>query len=507
MLVEPYKVMPKVIFLIFTVALFVRFLYFPDNINFAYDQARDSFAALDILKGNFKVVGPPTTAGGNIFHGAGIYYVLAPIYFISGNNPEVAVAIFRVVNALGVFLVFYVGSLIFGKVVGILSAFLFAVSFEQSQYSLFFGHPALGDFTVLIFYLGLTLWIFQNRPIGFVIALLGLGLTLQFEDANLTLILSLITYLLIFHKNLKLLNFKTISLGIVAFLVATSTFILSEIKYHFRMSQALLNIASHLGNNSSFNPVYLITAWERFIHDNFLANKFLSPFILLFLGICVAVMIKKKDLRVKTIFLSTWFLGGMIPHLLNPSFTYYYSPGATVSLLILAAFLICQLFRKNKILATIIFGVIIFSNLSLVISQNYKGPNSDIVIQPGMLTVSQKQVLDFIYQKAEGQTFSVSALTVPLNVKTTWDYLFNWYGAIKYHYLPVWIGAADGFPGNLRVETNRSKLPNKQFTIIEPTIGIGQRQVEDFYRIENYFTKVIEERSFGTIKVQERERI
>ena len=485
--------MPRVIFLLFLLAVLVRFLYFPNNVNFAYDQARDSFAALDILKGDFKIIGPPTTAGGEIFHGALVYYILAPIYFFSGNNPEIAAAIFRVINALGVFSVFYIGYLIFNTQVGILSSLLFAISFEQTQYSLFFGHPAPGVFTILIFYLGLALLIFKNESKGFVIALLGLGLSIQFEDANIPLILVFLIFTIIFNKKIKLLNIKFLFLGGVVLALTLSTFILSEIKYNFRMSYALLEIVS-----KSTNETLNIQNIFRLV-----PSVLVVFFIIVFFG-----MIRKKDLRTKGLFLSTWFLGGMIPQILNPNFTYYYSPGATVSLLILASFLIHQLFLKKKILASSIIGVIIFSNLSLVISQNNKGPNSDIVIQPGMLTVNQRQALDYIYEKASGQPFAVNALTVPLNIKTTWDYIFNWYGKEKYGYVPIWGGeAADGFHGRLEVITDRSKLPNRRFTVVEPTVGIGEGNVDDFFRIENYFSKVVEEKTFGTIKVQERERI
>ncbi len=63
---------------------------------------------------------------------------------------------------------------------------------------------------------------------------------------------------------------------------------------------------------------------------------------------------------------------------------------------------------------------------------------------------------------------------------------------------------AAGFPGNLKVETARDKLPEKQFIIIEPTMGIDQSQIDKFFKEESYFTKLIEEKKFGTIVVQER---
>lgn len=484
--------MPKIIFLIFTLAILIRFLYFPENINFSYDQARDSFAALDILKGDLKVLGPPTTAGGNIFHGTLTYYILAPIYLLTNNNPEIAAGVFRLINALGVFLVFYIGKTIFQKEIGLIAALLFAVSFEQSQYSLFFGHPAPGVIGVLIYYLGLTLWFFDNKRWGFILALSGLGLAFQFEDANFVLSLTLLSYLFLFHEKFKSLDFRNFILSVLAFLLVVSTFIISEIKYHFRMSQSLFEII--------LKPSHIFNI-ENVFH--------LVPLIyLLFFVSFIIWLIRKKLTRNKGVFLLVWFLVGMIPQILNSGFTYYYSPGATVSLLIIGSFFIYQIYLKYKLLAVFLILVIILSNLSLITSRNYQGVSSDILIQPGLLTSSERAALDYIYTKASGKPFAVNALTVPLNVKTTWDYLFNWYGKDKYGYLPVWGGeTANGFPGTLTVVTDRSRLPDTRFTILEPTIGIGQKQIDDFIRIENYFSKVIEEKSFGTIKVQVRERI
>lgn len=499
----------KIILLgIFLLALIIRFLYFPNNVNFAYDQARDSFAALELLKGDLKIVGPPTTASDKIFHGALFYYILAPIYSVSGNNPEAAAAILRIANALGIFLVFLIASNIFNKQVGLISAFLFAISLEQSQYSLFFGHPALGAVSVLIFYLGLSQLIFKKKLMGLVVALIGLGLTIQFEDINGLLILNLLIFILMFMKNFRLVNFKTIILSILAFLATISTFVLAEFKYQFRTTQAITSIVASYHNITSDRLGYVLSVSQRLIHDNLLAAGNLSLVVILVVGVAMVMIISKKNLRPQGIFLSIWFLAGLTPHFLSPTFSYYYSPGASVSLLILAAFLIYQLFSKQLILALAILAAVTFSNLSLIVSQNYKGPNADIVIQPGMLTSSQRQALDYIYQKAHGQPFAVSALTVPLNVKTTWDYLFNWYGSSKYYYLPVWgYEAAEGFKGNLEVETDRAKLPIKRFMIIEPTVGIEEYKKVNFLKEEGYFSKVLDEKKFGTITVQEREKI
>lgn len=500
--------MPRVIWLILFLALIVRFLYFPDNINFSYDQARDSFASLDILKGNLKIVGPPTTISDKVFHGVLFYYILAPIYFLSGNNPEVAAAVLRVGNAVGVLLVFAVAANLFNKTVGLLAAFLYAISFEQTQYSLFFGHPALGVMAVLLFYWGLSQLIFKKRANGMITTLAGLGLAIQFEDVSGLLILNLILFLLVFIKNLKILNLKILMFALGVFILTISTFILSEFKYSFRMTTTTIQILKSFDSSSAGNFNHIFFVVNRLVKDNFLNSDRLVPILSLILIILIIFLLIKKNFRQQSLFLILWFFGGLIPDIISKSFSYYYTPGMTVSLLILAAFLIYKLSFKSLVLSGLILLVVIFSNLSQIVGQNYKGVNTDILIQPEFNISQQKRTLDYIYQKAAEEEFSVSAITIPFNVKTTWDYLFNWYGLQKYHYLPIWgHEAASGFYGNLEVEIDRARLPDKRFLIIEPVVGINQDLVDNFIEEENYFSKILEERQFGTIKVQERERI
>lgn len=507
------KLMSKVTILLLTVifilALVIRFLYFPENINFAYDQARDSFASLEVVHGHLRIIGPPTTISDKIFHGVLFYYLLAPIFQLSNGNIEIAAGFLRVLNAAGVFLVFVVASNIFNKKVGFLASFLYAISYEQSQYSLFFGHPSLGVFTILIFYLGLSFLIFRNNPKGFIVALLGLGSTIQAETVNGFLILVFLILVFIYRKNFLYLNFKIIFLGVVTFLIANINYLISEIKYNFRGIKALFDLAGHFSGGSHPGFVYPL-ALIRFIHDNLLANNsliILTGVILIFSSL---IFMRDKNLRPRIIFLLIWFFGGLMPFFFATSFSYYYSPAASVGLLILVAFLMDKILNRvqddnmvGKVFAGVLIAIFSWSNLSLILTENKNGPNPDIVIQRGMILGSQKKVLDYIYEKSGGEKFAVNGLTIPLNVKTTWDYLFNWYGKSQYGYLPVWGGTiADGFPGKLKVIAARDRLPKKQFTIIEPTTGIEKGLIDDFFREENYFTKVIEEKDFNGIKVQ-----
>ena len=475
-------------------------MYFPQDIYFGFDQARDAFATLDILKGDFKLIGPPSAASANLFPGPLAYYIYAPIYFLFNKNPEALSAFLRLYNSFGILLVFLIGRNLFNKQVGLISAFLFAISYEQSQYSLFLSHQALATLTVLLFYLGFSFVLFKNNPVGLLLTALGLGLSIQFHYSYILLVPILVLMLLFFRKKFSF-DIKYYLFSLLILLITISSYILAEFKFNFKFLNEILlqpqkNISIHL------QTVY--STINRSIHDN-LSSVY--PQLTLLMLIVLLIIFSQKYFF-KAIFLLLWFIGGLGVYALSGVPSYYYGASSSVSFLVLAGYISYLVFSRRVFLGIIILSLIIISNTNLITTFNPQGVNKDFIIQPEMLISREKEVLDFIYQKASGDKFAVSAITVPFNIKTTWDYLFNWYGMQKYHYLPVWgHEAAEGFYGNLKVETDRSRLPEKRFLIIEPVVGIRPQLVDQFIKEENYFSKVIETKKFGTITVEYRERI
>lgn len=498
------KHLTVILLLLFLAAVFIRFLYFPDNVYFAYDQARDSYTALEILQGDFKLVGPPSFLSDKIFPGPLIFYIYAPIYFLFDSNPEAVSAVFRVFNSFGVILSFLIATVIFNKRVGILAALLFASSYEQTQYSLFISHQPLAVIPVLLFYLGLSLFIFKKDPRGLILSALGFGLAIQFHYGYLFLILPFLLILFIYRRSIKIPNLKIILFSLLTILTTLSTFIIAELKYH-----TLLSFFTNPSVSSSFHLKETLFIINRFFHDIFIADYNFSHIIAIIAAVFfLYAVITKKQTRKSLIFLMIWFLGGLTPYLLSGVPSYYYSAAASVGLLIAFSFLISVMLPKYKFLAAAFLIAVFINNFSQIITVNKTGVNSDMVIQPGMLTLNQKQALDYIYTSSSGKPFSVNALTVPVNVNTTWGYLFEWYGEKKYGNLPVYGGdAAEGYKGNLKVVKARSELPDSQFLIIEPTLGIRESFRDNFFREESYFTKILEEKKFGVITVQKRQKI
>lgn len=491
--------------LIFLAANIVRFLYFPDNVYFSFDQARDSFTSLGILKGDLKIVGPPSFLNDKIFPGPLIFYLYALIYFFD-KSPEVASAFFRIWNSLGIFLVFFIGSILFNRRTGIIAAIFFAFSYEQSQYSLFLSHQPLAVISILLFYLGLSLYLFQKKPWGLLFTTLGLGLSMQFHYGYIFLAAVLITYALIFRERIKSLQIKWIFISLLVFITTISTFILAELKYHFLSDLIFHSSGPKMQLFSGLHFQETLFVINRFLHDSFLANYLFTPILGLVFLTAIIFLFCQKQMRNRTIFLIIWFAFGLSLYFLSGVSSYYYGAATSVSLLLLSSYFINKLFHFSKFFSLLIIFAVITNNLFSISTINLKGLNSDMAIQPGMLTSSQKKVLDYAYHKAEGRPFAVNALTVPLYVNTTWSYLFQWYGQQKYGYVPFWIGpTASGYAGNLKVINARSELPEKQFLIIEPTTGIREIDKENFFREEGYFTKIAEEKTFGTIIIQLRQ--
>lgn len=487
---------------IFLLAVVIRFLYFPDNIYFGFDQARDAYASQEIFRGNLKIVGPPTS--GNLFHhGVLYYYIFGPTYSLFNGNPEAVAVFLRVFNALGIFIIFAIAALIFNSTVGIMAAILFAFSYEQTQFSLFMNHPSLAVISVLMFYFGLSYWVFKRKNIGIVISLFFLGISIQFEFVELQLIPIFILFTIYFQKNLKLfLTVKNIILSFLAFIIPLSTFLVFEIKNNFYTLRSLPSFLIGGSGNAQVSLSKFLFFIDRFLTDNiFFLNPMTRVIGILFLVILIK-LISDKTYKDKIIFLLLWFFGGFLIYFVTNDDAYFYNTGTSIALLIFTSLILFKIYEKNKIVALIFLMIILFSNLHLISKNNLLGPNQKINPQVGLLLEDEKKVLDFIYLNANHEKFAVNALTMPININTTWDYLFSWYGKEKYEYVPVWGGdAALGYYGMLKIETARSKLPQKRFLIIEPEEGIPSYLIDKFLANEALYNNVTEKQKIGAFEV------
>ena len=160
---------------------------------FSYDQARDAFTILDLLRGDLKIQGPPTSTR-DFFHGVLYYYVVAPGYFFGHGSPIIAAVWLSAINSLGIFISYFMAlRLLNNHFWAGITALLIALSYEQTQYAIYLANTALAPLSVPLIYFGLWLWRHQKNA-GPLLTGLALGLSFQ---ANFIFIYHLVVVIIL----------------------------------------------------------------------------------------------------------------------------------------------------------------------------------------------------------------------------------------------------------------------------------------------------------------------
>ncbi len=210
-------------FALLIIAIFWRIYGGLDSILFTYDQARDALAAQEILKGDLKLVGPPTDIPG-VFHGPLYYYFLALLYGLN-NDPRFAVLGVIFINLLSIVPLYLLAKDMFkSRLWAWVSVLFFAVSFEAVNYARWLSNPTLVVPAFSLYMLGL--W-----KKNWILIAVGMGIAIQAQLFMLYLLPVTLIYFLLFKPEIRNRNFF-IALGILTIFMAT--FVLAEIKFGFQ---------------------------------------------------------------------------------------------------------------------------------------------------------------------------------------------------------------------------------------------------------------------------------
>ncbi len=137
----------------------------------------------------------------------------------------------------------------------------------------------------------------------------------------------------------------------------------------------------------------------------------------------------------------------------------------------------------------------------MILNQNKSG-STLFSIQKDMVLSKQIDAIDYTYERSQGKEFSINTLTSPLWVNIVWSYLYKWYGQNTYHFVPTWHGRGqEGQVISLEPDNNKWKTG---FLIIEPLDGIPQQYLPLTIGQEDSYSKLVSEKEYGAIRVQER---
>ncbi|MFA6005487.1 MAG: hypothetical protein WC775_03290 [Patescibacteria group bacterium] len=510
--------------LIFGIGLLVRFIHF-NHITFGYDQARDAFMAIDIIKGDhLKIVGPNTDIFG-LNHGVLYWYLMAPVYFLFGGSVSAAKLFLVLVNLGGIFTTYYVGSKVFNNTrIGLLSAFLYAVSFEAVQYARWLSNPSPALVTTLLSFYGLWLLLKSNQK-GLLLFFIFWPLSVQFEFflvSHIVLFMFVYGYMIV-HENLKI-DFRRLVSSAAVGLLLLSPLIIEQVKYGFR---GIVSLLAFLGTDKSIVRSAManyISFLDKIINTFYWNISGLNLFVAGILAVCLLVYsvekIRSKSQLSKPLIFSVFIL--LSPMILFPFeklTANFVTLGNLYGAIFLVAFALDGLLASKKLVykyAFVLIMLVIFAgNLSLISSQGKKG---EILfsVQKSMTYNDETALIDWVYKDAAGKEFSINTITNPLFINTTWAYLFDHYGRNTYGYMPGWAGTTqvDVFGGNITMgltdisvayaPLQSPRIGKLLYLIAEPETGIPLEYFGAYEAFENKRSKLLESHKFGTFVVEKR---
>ncbi|KKT30679.1 MAG: hypothetical protein UW41_C0008G0024 [Candidatus Collierbacteria bacterium GW2011_GWC2_44_18] len=493
---------------IFILALLVRFYAFRESVYFGFDQARDAYISQDIfLKHDLRFIGPPVSGDTGLFHGPLFWYILGPIYLLLKGDPALVSGIFRILNALGVFLIFGISGSLFGPLVGYIAALFYAVSYEQSQYSLYVGNPALGVLSMMLIFLG-AVQIYKNSKYAKWSPLLMLGGAAFSMQMNLMFVYTfaiVATLLFLLRTKIGKIATKFWLWGIALMGLLLSTFLLVELKYNFRSFRlAFTMLKAGYGVMDATASKYILFLNKEIVmyRDNVLATNNQTALRVLVLFVSVWVLyqaIKNKNFQI----LAVWLFGWIFLMILGGHTAYYTNAGLGTAVIIAVAILIEKINNINKYLAIIYCGLIIWGNLNMIRAQSPNSLIQEMITQQSMKLADEYRVIDEMYTIAEGKGFTVRMTGVPYNIQTVWAYLFHQYGLPKYGYLPFWeVGNVLAFPGAMPIPKSGSTCI--RFLGREPMHGLPQVLVDNDEGLEKKFSIIVDKKNIGSFTLETR---
>ncbi|OGE72442.1 hypothetical protein A3H40_04320 [Candidatus Daviesbacteria bacterium RIFCSPLOWO2_02_FULL_38_15] len=496
------EMMFKLLLGLFIIASFILRIpfIFSGSVSFHYDMARDAFVAKQIWQNNdLKIQGPPASTVG-LYHGPLYYYLISPFYGLGSGDPRVVAVFLSLLNSLVIIpLMLLTRDLLGNSKWAILAGFLYVISFEAIQYASWISNPAPAVLTIALYFYFLRVW--QKGNIwGLYLTTFMAALSAQFQFFLIYLLVLIPVFGVIFKIKT---NKSAIFISIVIGFLGLGSFLISAIKFNSLFQTAIGFLSISAGSQIDFRPQfsellinYINKVVELFTYNFIPINVFLGG-ILTFL---VIFSIKKNGYLLFCLFsnLLIFIFGGHT--------NTYANVGLIVPAILGLLFLFKDLIKFNKAIVVLVFILIVSSNLYAILKYSPAG-QIILVIPNDMNLKNELSLIDKTYELANRQPFSINSLTLPLWTNTTWAYLYSWYGKNKYGYIPSFYGHNQiGLLGDGLLAQIDIPLP-KTFFVMEPHVGIPEDRFNWEIGAENSKTSLIEEFSYGQLRLQFRKPI
>ncbi len=483
------------LFFVFSIGVFLRIEgILTNSYAFTYDVGRDLLKVQEIvINGDIPLIGQTTGLGG-LFYGPWWYYILTPSFVLSQGNPQGVVFFMMIVGIGAVLASYFLGKLLWGRMLGIILAAIMGFSPVMIGYSNQIWNPNIAPFFVLcIFILLEKLFLAKRKFLLYIMLGLLLGLTIDSEILFGILFATgiMIGLLIQYRKKLFNLSFFGVFIGLfITFLPR----ILFEFRHGFIMSKTIITPKENgegLISLSTFLPEIpnrLITILNQF-SETVSLNNFIMGVCVAFLILLIIILSFKKIpdackrlLLFEVIIIFVFIFGTSI---FDRAIWGHYIVALPVLYILFVGIALQSLFKKNMLVGIVVLVLyLLFLLKPLDIIKNIQAP-----LWEGNAAVYRNQtaVLDYIYKDANGRKFNYIVYT-PAVHDYPYQYLFSWYGIKQYGYIPS------------------KEAKDLFYVIIEPDPGYEGR-VKDWLKIRQNDGKVVKEKVIkGGIKVQQRAR-
>lgn len=498
------------VFGLFILSIVIKFYAISGNdILFIFDQARDAHISRQILESkDIKIIGPSASGTEDkLYHGVLYYYIIGPIYTLFYGNPYPVALILGIINSLAIISLFLSAkSFTQNTTSAIISAFLLATSFEAAQLSTWLSNPSLVLFSGGFFYYFLWQTFYNSKPNKFMPTMFFLGLCNQFF--LFTIYLWAAIFLSFAYTKITKsseIPIKTIIIGLFVYLLTISTMIVAQLIQFFN-GVGTIQLNEAIGSRSIFLDFdkFIQQIISLYSHQltSILFPRWPAVSIALFF-IAFIQIIMKYSLRKKT-FIIICLISPFLMLSLQPRTAAHTLVGTSIIfyLLITSGISLLANNKLSRLIICLLIGVYLFENFNSLKTAKENDHHIFSVQNKSMLKHSL-ETIDYTYQLAQGQEFTISTLTNPYLYNTTWAYLYHWYGLNQYGYLPKFFGPNQkGIPAGELLEQSQ-KPDSIHFSILEENIDLNETFKQQFINQQvDQAGKPTTEKNFTTILVK-----
>lgn len=427
--------------MIFLAAFILRISLINTNLFFGPEQGID-FAAVKniVLNHDLTLIGAKTDIQG-IYHGPIYYYVLSIPFLVSDGNPLFASTFLILLNSTTVLFLYLLGKNLKNVRTGVLSALIFAFSFNAIVYSRWLStHPLAIPIATLAFLFFVYFVKGNNRSLLWFS--LFLGLLMQTEFLNIIFFsFAVLLLIFIFFKRFKKQNILyLISNLLIVIGVAVGPFLLFDLRHSFLITN---NVLLLLKGEKGYYISFLDSLFNNFSVFFTAFSSTITPFQIFFgtlvLLVSIIFLIKqiRKGERLYLIILVWIFSPLLILLLTRHSGMEQFFVALIPAFVLITALFLDKLFSLSKKLgATLVIVLIILNTVAWI--KNI--PINNVFFQstqPDLHYSDQLATIDSAYQYANGKTFGIQTYTIPYWSQQGWEYLFWSYGYKKYKQMPT----------------------------------------------------------------------